>query len=200
MNIVKNVRSFLKTVYSSIVENCIATMKLLGIPSSLSSCNAVADEIISESTDNCTKSQVYHPCNYTRNNGVRIVKIDNRYRSKNITPSGARYQDKLTSGRIYKKGMKVSAYIYNKITHEIGERLTTSSSIRDAADLYMIHPSMVSACAVYNKLYDVFGKYYADNHVRKVKKYITPGAIDNLSDTEQKAILTNTNTITFKYE
>lgn len=198
MNIIKNITSFLKATYFSIVENCIATMKLLGISSS--SCNAVADEIISESTDNHTKPQVYHKCNYIHNDGIRIVKIDNRYRSKNITPSGIRYQDKLTSGRIYKKGMKVSAYTYNKVTHKIGERLTTSLSIRDAADLYMIHPSMVSACAVYNKLYDMFGKYYADNHVRKVKKYITPGAIDSLSETDQKAILTNTNTITFKYE
>lgn len=134
------------------------------------------------------------------NKTIHVMQIPDKYRSKNITVLNSKRKERLTSDRIYRKGMVVSAYIYNKLTQEIGDKLSESNTIQAAAEFYKIHPSMVSACAVYNKLNDLYGKDYADGHVRKVKKYITPGSVNYLHEDDKNAVAASTNTITFKYE
>lgn len=132
-------------------------------------------------------------------NNVHIMSVNDVYRPKR-TSHKERPAAKLTYMRIYRKGMKVAAYSYDKSTGAIGSKLNVTDSIKEMAQYYMVHPSIVSNCAVYNALDEKYGTSLAKCHIRKIRKYVTPGTLLSLPSDSIEAVKNCANTITFKYE
>lgn len=176
-----SVFNFLKTFVSEVVSwvktNSVSTACLIGLP-------VVTVNMLSDVGKKPT----------------RLKSIDDKYRSKCYPEIIEKPAEKLTYERIYHKGMNVVAFVYDKNTDTIKERLNTTKSIKEMAELYMIHPTIVSNCAVYNALVEQYGTDYAEAHIRIVRKYVTPGTISSLSDADKNAVMAYTNSVTFKYE
>lgn len=173
--------NFLKTFVSEVVSwvkaNSVSTACLIGLP-----------VVTINMLNNVDKKS------------TRLKSIDDKYRSKRYPEIIEKPAEKLTYERIYHKGMNVVAFVYDKNTDTIKERLNTTKSIKEMAELYMIHPTIVSNCAVYNALVEQYGTDYAEAHIRIVRKYVTPGTISSLSDADKNAVMAYTNSVTFKYE
>lgn len=178
MNFFNFIRLKVKDFASSIKENITATLNLIGI--------SPMSDIISDED---------------KKSGIRVVPIKDRYRVKpvffkNPNPPA----EKLSYKRVYRKGMKVVAYSYDKQSGKIGARLNSADSIKEMAQYYLVHPTIVSSCAVYNALDEKYGTFWADNHVRKIRKYVTPGTLSSLPVDKQNIVQNYTNSVTFKYE
>lgn len=177
MNVFNFLKDFASKVVSWVKTNSVSTAYLMGLP--VVTLNAL---------NNVSKKS------------TRIKSIDDRYRSKYYPPFAEKPAEKLTYERIYRKGMNVVAFAYDKNTGTIKERLNTTKSIKEMAELYLIHPTIVSNCAVYNALTEQYGADYAEAHIRSVRKYVTPGTISSLSAADKNAVMAYTNSVTFKYE
>ena len=125
--------NFLKTFVSEVVSwvkaNSVSTACLIGLP-----------VVTINMLNNVDKKS------------TRLKSIDDKYRSKRYPAFAEKPAEKLTYERIYHKGMNVVAFAYDKNTGTIKERLNTTKSIKEMAKLYLIHPTIVSNCAVYNSL------------------------------------------------